>query len=107
MSISYCVCLKCRGRVVTNVVRTCDPTPLLYIFGNKICLNYRYQKIRNAFSKFYHRHSGLIIKYNIGLKSLLLQGILEPVFYGDLVNKFKRIVRKPYLSDQFKKIIKR
>ena len=38
--ISYYVCLKCRGRVVTNVVRTCDPTPLLYIFGNKICLNY-------------------------------------------------------------------
>ena len=28
-----------KGRVVTNVVRTCDPTPLLYIFGNKICLN--------------------------------------------------------------------
>ena len=40
MFISYCVCLKCRGRVVTNVVRICDPTPLLYIFGNKICLNY-------------------------------------------------------------------
>ena len=40
MFISYCVSLKCRGRVVTNVVRTCDPTPLLYIFGNKICLNY-------------------------------------------------------------------
>ena len=39
MFISYCVCLKCRGRVVANVVRTCDPTPLLYIFGNKICLN--------------------------------------------------------------------
>ena len=28
-----------RGRVLTNVVITCDPTPLLYIFGNKICLN--------------------------------------------------------------------
>ena len=39
MFISYYVCLKCRGRVVTNVVRTCDPTPLLYIFGNIICLN--------------------------------------------------------------------
>ena len=39
MFISYCVSLKCRGRVVTNVVRTCDPTPLLYIFGNKIYLN--------------------------------------------------------------------
>ena len=36
------VCLKCRGRVVTNVVRTCDPTQLLYIFGNKICLNCNY-----------------------------------------------------------------
>ena len=35
------------------------------------------------------------------------QGISEPVFYGDLVYKFKRIVGKPYLSDQFKKIVKR
>ena len=31
--------MLCRGRVITNVVITCDPTPLLYIFGNKICLN--------------------------------------------------------------------
>ena len=30
----------------------------------KLC--YRYQKIRKAFSKFYHRHSELIVKYNIG-----------------------------------------
>ena len=27
-----------------------------------------YHKIRKAFSKFYHRHSELIVKYNIGLK---------------------------------------
>ena len=27
---------------------------------------YRYHKIRKAFSKFYHRHSELIVKYNIG-----------------------------------------
>ena len=40
MFISFYVCLICRGRVVTKVVRTCDPTPLLYKFGNKICLNY-------------------------------------------------------------------
>ena len=68
---------------------------------------YRYNKIRKAFSKFYHRHSELIVKYNIGLKTLLQQGISEPIFYGDLVNKFKRIVGKPNLSDQFKKIVKR
>ena len=29
MFISYCVDLECRGRVETNVVRTCDPIPLL------------------------------------------------------------------------------
>ena len=29
MFISYCVYIECRGRVETNVVRTCDPTPLL------------------------------------------------------------------------------
>ena len=37
-----------------------------------------------------------------------MQGKLsEPIFYGDLVYKFKRIVGKPNFSDQFKKIVKR
>ena len=31
------------------------------------------------------------------------QGISEPIFYGDLVHKFKRIVGKPNVSDQLKK----
>ena len=30
---------------------------------------YRYHKARKAFSKMYHRHSELIVKYNIGLKT--------------------------------------
>ena len=39
---------------------------------------------------------------------LLLQlCISEPIFYGDLVYKSKRIVGKSYFSDQFKKIVKR
>ena len=65
---------------------------------------YRYHKIRKAFSKFYHRHSELIVKYNIGLKTILQQGISESFFYGDLIYKFKRIVEKPNLSDQFKRL---
>ena len=44
--------------------------------------------------------------YNIGLKTFLQQGISEPIFYGHIVYKFKRIVGKPYFSDQFEKIIK-
>ena len=56
---------------------------------------------------FYHRHSELIVKYNIGLKTLLQQGIPEPIFCGDLVYQYKRIVGNPNCSDQFKKIVKR
>ena len=33
--------------------------------------------------------------------------MLEPIFDGDLVYKFKRIVEKHNFSDQFKKIVKR
>ena len=67
---------------------------------------YRYHKIRKAFSKFYHRHSELIVKYKIGIKTFLQQSILELIFNGDLVYKFKQIVEKPNFSDQFKNIIK-
>ena len=30
----------------------------------------------------------LIVEFNIWLKTLLQQGISEPIFYGDLVYKF-------------------
>ena len=33
--------------------------------------------------------------------------ISEPIFYGDLVYKFKRIVGKSNFSDQFREIVKR
>ena len=79
----------------------------LFLTAKLLKQGYRYHKIRKAFSKFYHRHSELIVKYNIGLKTLLQQGISEPIFYGDLVYEFKRIVGKPNFSDQFKKIVKR
>ena len=78
----------------------------LFLIAKLLKQGYRY-KIRKAFSKFYYRHSELIVKYNIGLKTLLQQGISEPIFYGDLVYKFKQIVGKPYFSDQFKQIVKR
>ena len=79
----------------------------LFLTAKLLKQGYRNPKIRKAFSKFYYRHSELIVKYNIGLKTLLQQGISEPIFYGDLVYKFKRIVGKPNFSDQFKKIVKR
>ena len=60
----------------------------LFLTAKLLKQGYRYHKMRKAFSKFYYRHSELIVKYNIGLK-------------------FKRIVGKPNFSDQFKKIVKR
>ena len=79
----------------------------LFLTAKLLKQGYRHHKIRKTFSKFYYRHSELIVKYNNGLKTLLQQGISEPIFYGDLVYKFKRIVGKPNFSDQFKKIVKR
>ena len=55
----------------------------LFLTAKLLKQGYRYHKIRKAFSKFYHRHSDLIVKYNIGFKTLLQQGISEPIFYGD------------------------
>ena len=52
---------------------------------------YRYHKLRKAFSKFYRRHFDLVSKYDIGLKTFLLQGLSEFEFYGDLVYKFRKI----------------
>ena len=68
---------------------------------------YRYHKLRKVFSKFYRRHYELISKFNVGLKSLLHQGLSEPEFYGDLVYKFKKIRGMTDFSDQFRKIIMR
>ena len=46
-------------------------------------------------------------KYNVGLKTLFLQGISEPEFYGDLVYKFRKIIGKNYFPYHFKRIIVR
>ena len=69
---------------------------------------YRYHKLRKTFSKFYCRHYELVSKFNVGLKTLVHQGLLEPEFYDDLVYKLKKKnVGRADFSDQFRKIIVR
>ena len=68
---------------------------------------YRYHKIRKAFSKFYWRHFDIVSKYNVRLKTLLLEGLSEPELYGDLVYKFRNINGKNDFPYNFKKIIVR
>ena len=47
----------------------------------------------------------MISKFQVGLKSLLCQGLSEPDFYGDLVYGLKKIVGSGNFSAQFIKII--
>ena len=66
---------------------------------------YRYHKIRKAFSKFYRRHFDIVSKCNVELKKLLLQGLSEPEYYGDLVYKFRKMIGKDDFPYHFRKII--
>ena len=95
---------------MTNIVRTCisqfirfarvsshvdDFNSCIKVLTAKLLgQGYRYHKLCKSFSNFYRRHFDLISKYNVRLKTLLLQGLSEPEFYGDLVYKFRKIIGK-------------
>ena len=101
------------GVYISQLIRFARASSNLNICRNKALTaklprqGYRYFKFRKAFSKFYRRHSALVEKYNVGLKKLLQQGISEPEFYGDLVYRFRKIVRKSNFSEQFRKLVNR
>ena len=82
-------------------------TPNKVLTAKLLRQGYRYHKIRKAFSKFYRRHFDIVSKYNVGLKTLLLEGLSEPEFYGDLVYKFRKIIGNNDFPYHFKKIIVR
>ena len=68
---------------------------------------YRYHKLRKTLSKFFRRHYELTSVLNVGLKTLLREGLSEPEFYGDLVYKFKKLIERNDFYFQFRKIITR
>ena len=68
---------------------------------------YNYHKLRKTFSKFYRRRFDIVYKYNVGLKTLLLQGLSEPEFNGDLVYEFRKTIGKNNLPYHFQKVIVR
>ena len=71
-SPSYGVCISQLihfARVCSNVDDFNNRN--LFLTAKLFKQGYRYHKIRKAFSKFYHRHSELIVRYNMWLKTLL------------------------------------
>ena len=69
-----------------------DKVPMLYWLPKLNKKPYKARFIAKTFSKFYRRYYDLISKFQVGLKSLLRQGLSEPDFYGDLEYKLKKIV---------------
>ena len=90
----------CNHEVDFNARNKCSTAKLLQ-------QGYRYHKLRKTFSKLNRRHYELISKFNVGLTTLLHEGISEPEFYGDLVYKFKTRIGGNDFSFQFRKLITR
>ena len=97
--------------MVKTLQKSSSPEPVYrfqrHLTAKLLQQGYRYHKLRKTFSKFYRRHYELISKYNVGLKTLLSEGLSEPEFYGDLVYKFKKLIGINDFSFQFRKIITR
>ena len=52
-----------------------------FLTAKLLKLGYRYHKLRKDFSKFYRPHNELVSKFNVGLKSVLHQGLPKPEFF--------------------------
>ena len=101
------------GVYISQLIRFAKASSYVADFNTRIKLltqkllkqGYRYHKLCKTFSKFYRRYNDLISKLQVGLKSLLRQGLSGPDFYDDLVYKLKKIVGSDNFSAQFIKII--
>ena len=67
-------------------------TPNKVLTAKLLKQGYKYHKLRQPFSKIYLRHFDIVSKYNVGLTTLLLQGLSEPESNDDLVYKFRKII---------------
>ena len=77
-------------------------------YKNTLLWNYflKINIIKRVFDlKFYRQYYDSISKFQVGLISLLRQGLSEPEFYGDMVYNLKKIVCSYNFSAQFIKII--
>ena len=68
---------------------------------------YQYHILRKSFAKYYYRLNELIVKFNVGLRKLLRDGLSDPDFYAALVYKVRTIMGRNDFSFQFRKDISR
>ena len=65
-------------------------TETIFLTSKLLKQGYRYHKILKLFSKFYYRHSELIVKYNIFKKNSFATKHIRTCIYGDFAYNFKK-----------------
>ena len=64
----------------------------LQLTSKLLTQGYKYHKLRKTFDKFFRSYSDLLSKFGeISFQEYVTEGISQPVFYGDLVYKLKRV----------------
>ena len=85
----------------------CSCKTLFEIEGSLLCNAFFTSDAVRNYNLRSWRHFDIVSKYHIGLKTLLLQGLSETEFYGDLVYKFRKIIGKNDFPYHFKKKVVR
>ena len=94
------LCSASCGVCVSQLIRSAGASGCVADFGARNGLltrrllrqGCRCRKLRKTFSKFYRRCCGLVSKFQVGLESLLRQGLSGPDFCGGLVCGLGRIL---------------
>ena len=69
---------------------------------------YRHHKLRKTFGKFFRAYSDLLSKFGeISFQEYVSEGISQPVFYGDLIYKLRRVKCEANFVSSGSKIVKR
>ena len=80
----------------------------LQLTSKLLTQGYRYHKLRKTFGKFFRSYSDLLSTFGeISFQEYVTEGISQPVFYGDLVYKLRRVRCEANLVSSVSKIVKR
>ena len=80
----------------------------LQITSKLLTQGYRYHTLRKTFGKFSRSYCELLSKFGaISFQEYVSKGITDPVFYGDLVYKLRRVKSDSNFMSSRSKIVKR
>ena len=102
---SYGVCIS----QLVRFVRFCTSVSEFNSKKKKLLTQgYRYHTLRKTFGKFFRSYSDLLSKFGeISFQEYVTEGISQPVFYGDLVYKLRRVKCEANFVSSGSKIVKR